>query len=125
MFTISPSVNGKVVALSNNTIAFIPEKEEDVKTGLGEIITEKNITPQFRQQEFENFNTTDDHLMHITGKVKDQKGNVYYKIKNSWGTGNYPGGYLYVSENYFNLKTINIYLHKEGVPSDLRKKLKV
>jgi len=29
LFTISPSVDGKVVALSNNTIAFIPEKKLD------------------------------------------------------------------------------------------------
>jgi len=26
LFSISPSVNGKVVALSGNTLAFIPEK---------------------------------------------------------------------------------------------------
>jgi len=44
-------------------------------------------------------------------------------VKNSWGMGNYPKGYLYVSESYFRLKTINIYLHKEGIPQELRKKI--
>jgi bleomycin hydrolase len=44
-------------------------------------------------------------------------------VKNSWGTANYPEGYLYVSENYFKLKTINIYLHKEALPEGLKKKL--
>lgn len=32
LFDISPSVSGKVVALSNNTIAFIPEKKLDQDT---------------------------------------------------------------------------------------------
>jgi bleomycin hydrolase len=44
-------------------------------------------------------------------------------VKNSWGTGNYPKGFLYVSENYFKYKTINIYLHKDGLSPDLKKKL--
>jgi hypothetical protein len=34
-----------------------------------------------------------------------------------------PKGYLYVSENYFNLKTINIYLHKDGIQKDIKRKL--
>ena len=44
---------------------------------------ENIITPEFRQEEFENYNTTDDHLMHIIGLVKDQNGTEYYKVKNS------------------------------------------
>jgi bleomycin hydrolase len=63
--------------------------------------------------------------MHIVGLYKDQNGTRYFLVKNSWGTGNYPKGYLYVSENYFKLKTINIYLHKDGVSADLKKKLKL
>jgi len=107
-------------------IAFIPEKEEDVKTGLGEIITEKNITPQFRQQEFENLSTTDDHLMHIVGKVKDQKGNMYYKVKNSWGTDEKKvanGGYVYMSVAYMKLKAISVLVHKDGIQKETKKKL--
>jgi bleomycin hydrolase len=86
---------------------------------------EITVTPEMRQKGYDNKTTTDDHGMHITGLYKDQNGTRYLLVKNSWGTGNYPSGYLYVSENYFNLKTINIYLHKDGIPSDLRKKLKV
>jgi bleomycin hydrolase len=86
---------------------------------------EINVTPELRQEAYDNKSTTDDHGMHITGLYKDQNGTRYLLVKNSWGTGNYPAGYLYVSENYFNLKTINIYLHKDGIPSDLRKKIKV
>ena len=107
-------------------VAFIPENEEDEKTGLAEIIKEKVITPEFRQQEFENFNTTDDHLMHIVGKLKDQKGTIYYKIKNSWGTDEKRvknGGYVYMSAPFMKLKAISILLHKDGMDKKTKKNL--
>jgi bleomycin hydrolase len=84
---------------------------------------EVNITPEIRQKGYDNKTTTDDHGMHIVGIYKDQKGTKYLLVKNSWGTSNYPKGYLYVSEAYFKYKTINIYLHKDGISSALKKKL--
>jgi bleomycin hydrolase len=84
---------------------------------------ELTITPELRQQAYDGKVTTDDHGMHIVGLYKDQNGTRYLLVKNSWGTGNYPKGFLYVSENYFKYKTINIYLHKDGVAPALRKKL--
>lgn len=109
-----------------NGIAVIPENEADEKAILTEIKPEKNITPEFRQQEFENFNTTDDHLMHIVGKVKDQKGNIYYKVKNSWGSKNLGNdGYIYMSVPYLRLKAISVLLHKDGLLKKTKKKLGV
>lgn len=84
---------------------------------------EMEVTPEIRQKGYDNKTTTDDHGMHIVGIYKDQNGTKYLLVKNSWGTGNYPEGYLYVSENYFKLKTINIYVHKDGVSPSLRKKI--
>jgi len=84
---------------------------------------ELKITPELRQQGYDNKTTTDDHGMHIVGINKDQNGTKYLLVKNSWGTGNYPEGYLYVSEHYFKYKTINIYVHKDGVAPALRKKI--
>jgi bleomycin hydrolase len=84
---------------------------------------ELTITPELRQKGYDAKMTTDDHGMHIVGLYKDQKGTRYFLVKNSWGTGNYPKGYLYVSENYFNYKTINVYVHKDGVSGNLKKKL--
>jgi bleomycin hydrolase len=81
------------------------------------------ITPELRQKGYDGKTTTDDHGMHIVGLYKDQNGTRYLLVKNSWGTGNYPKGYLYVSEHYFNYKTINIYLHKDGISPALKKKL--
>lgn len=84
---------------------------------------ERVITPELRQEAYDNKTTTDDHGMHIVGLFKDQNGTRYFLVKNSWGTSNYPKGYLYVSEHYFNYKTINIYLHKDGITPSLKKKL--
>ncbi|GLB53687.1 aminopeptidase [Neptunitalea chrysea] len=107
-------------------IAFIPENSGDALKGLKEIVSEKVITPEYRQQEFENYNTTDDHLMHIVGSLKDQNGTIYYKVKNSWGTNPNRvtnGGYVYVSKAYIELKSISILIHKDALPKDIKKKL--
>jgi len=81
------------------------------------------VTAELRQKGYDNKTTTDDHGMHIVGLYKDQNGTKYLLVKNSWGTGNYPKGYLYVSEQYFRYKTINIYLNKGGISSELKKKI--
>jgi len=79
-----------------------------------------------RQETFDNFSTTDDHLMHLTGLARDKNNAVFYLTKNSWGTdGNKYGGYLYMSKWYVQLKTVAIMVHKDAVPKDLKKKLKL
>jgi len=79
---------------------------------------ERTITQEIRQEMFDNYRTTDDHLMHITGIAKDQAGNKFYLVKNSWGTGNHIyKGYHYVSEAYMRAKTIFFMVHKEAVPA--------
>ncbi len=85
---------------------------------------EINVTQEIRQKGYETFVTTDDHLMHLTGMVKDQNGTKYYMTKNSWGTERNPfGGYLNMSESFVRAKTIYIMVHKDAVPADLRQKL--
>lgn len=78
---------------------------------------------QIRQRSFDDQSTTDDHLMHMTGIAKDPKGNMYYLIKNSWGDELGHKGYLYMSEDYFQLKTIAIMVHKDAIPKRIKKKL--
>lgn len=99
-------------------VAVIPENPENNEKALEAIYPEKQITQAYRQDEFENYTTTDDHLMHITGVLKDQNGTKYYKVKNSWGTDasrNANGGYVYFSESYMRLKAISITVHKDAV----------
>jgi len=85
---------------------------------------EKKITQEMRQVEFDNYQTADDHGIHLTGIAKDQNGTKYYYIKNSWGLDGSPyKGYFYVSEAYVRLKTMDIMVHKNAIPKDIRKKL--
>lgn len=82
------------------------------------------VTPEIRQEGFETFVTTDDHLMHLTGLAKDQNGTKYYVTKNSWGTDrNDFGGYLNMSESFVRAKTIYVMMHKDALPTALRKRL--
>jgi aminopeptidase C len=85
---------------------------------------EVNVTQEFRQAGYEDFTTTDDHGMHLTGIVKDQNGTKYYKTKNSWGTErNAFGGYLNMSESYVRAKTLFIMVHKNAIPPEIKTKL--
>jgi len=85
---------------------------------------EIKVTPEIRQAGYESFVTTDDHLMHLTGIVKDQNGVKYYITKNSWGTErNKFGGYLNMSESFVRAKTIAIMVHKNAIPKNIADKL--
>ncbi|MBW8334609.1 MAG: C1 family peptidase [Prolixibacteraceae bacterium] len=84
---------------------------------------EKVITQEIRQIDFDNHQTTDDHGMLIVGTAKDQVGNLYYKVKNSWGDYNDFGGYFYASKPYVKYKTMSVMLHKDAIPKNIRKKL--
>lgn len=96
-------------------------KEEKKSVNKGE---EFDVDQELRQLTFDNFETTDDHLMHLTGIVKDQDGKIYYKTKNSWAdNSNKFGGYLNMSEAYVKLKTVAIMIHKDAIPKELKKKL--
>ncbi len=88
-----------------------------------EPIKEKEVTQELRQEEFDDFSTTDDHLMHIVGIGEDQNGNKYYYIKNSGGDERARDGYLYMSKPYFRMKTTGIMVHRDAIPSDLKEKL--
>ena len=98
------------------------KKEELTKKPL----PEKTITQQMRQDAYDNWKNTDDHGMQIFGTAKDQNGKRYYMIKNSWGAirSDYKGIW-YVSEAFMQYKTNDILVHKNAIPKDIRKKLKI
>jgi bleomycin hydrolase len=85
---------------------------------------EQAITQQNRQDAFDNYQTTDDHGLHIVGIYTDQTGKTFYRVKNSWGTKhNDCDGYLFASEAYVKYKTMDIMVHKDSLPKELKKKL--
>ncbi|RQO78511.1 aminopeptidase [Pedobacter sp. KBW01] len=112
-----------------NGVAFVPQtpyndmtvkEKTDMFNGPQ---AEMEITQENRQAAFDNYQTTDDHGMHIVGVSKDQNGKEYYIVKNSWGVTNDYKGYLYVTKNYVKYKTTAFLLNKAGIPSAIAKKL--
>jgi len=87
-------------------------------------VKEKEITQEMRQKAFDNYQSTEDHMMHMVGTAVDQNGSKYYLIKNSWGTDKSPyGGYFYASKPFVEYKTISVMLHKDAIPEVIAKKL--
>lgn len=86
---------------------------------------EIEVTPELRQEMYDNQETTDDHGMEIVGVATDQNGKRYYKVKNSWDTNQKYDGFFYVSEPYFMAKTMDILVHRDAIPSAIAKKLKL
>ena len=80
-------------------------------------------TQEMRQEAYDNWETTDDHGMHLYGIAKDKNGNIFYMVKNSWGeAGDYKGTW-YMSKNFVAYKTMNFIVNKNAIPKDIRKKL--
>lgn len=104
-------------------IAIVPEDNENLQDALKKPMPEKTITQEIRQIAYDNWETTDDHGMQIFGITKDQNGKEYYMVKNSWNTDTGRNGIWYASEAFVAYKTINIVLHKDGIPKAIRKKL--
>ncbi|MCF0188695.1 MAG: aminopeptidase [Bacteroidaceae bacterium] len=84
---------------------------------------EKVITQEMRQEAYDNWETTDDHGMLIYGKAKDQTGKEYFMVKNSWGDYGKYHGMFYASKAFVAYKTMNILVHKDALPKDIKKKL--
>lgn len=99
---------------------------DKVSNAFEEPVPQLEVTQELRQEQFDNWQTTDDHGMQVTGIVEDQNGDKYYIVKNSWGTEyNNLDGYFFASEAYVKLKTMNIYLHKDALPKELAEKLEI
>jgi len=113
-----------------NGIAWVPTNPADelTKEQRADLFSgprpEMAITPELRQEAFDNYTTQDDHGMQITGIAQDQDGNEWYIVKNSWGVNNDHEGYLYMTKNYVRYKTTSFMVNRKGIPSAILKKLK-
>ena len=116
--------------LRKDGLAIVPEtpfnqmSDEDKKSLSTKPSKQLEISQELRQKAFDNYETQDDHGMHIIGQAKDQNGTLYYIVKNSWGKeSNQCDGYFYASESYVLFKTTSIMLHKKAIPAAIAKKL--
>ena len=110
-------------------LAILPDKNfetlssEEKKILFAKPCAQKSVTQEERQTRFDNFETQDDHGMHMVGIAKDQNGTKYYIIKNSWGNSNDCEGYFFASEAYVRMKTISIMVHKNAITKNIYSKL--
>jgi len=103
----------------------LEEENQNELYKLNKIVPEVNVTQEMRQEAFDNYQTTDDHGMHIIGIAKNRDGKIFYKVKNSWGDYNQYNGYFYASKPYVNYKTMSIMVHKDAIPKNIREKLEL
>jgi len=100
------------------------ERDANLRARVGsELLVEKQITQEMRQQSFDNYQTTDDHGMQIYGIAKDQQGKKFYMVKNSWGEAGPYKGLWYASDPFVRYKTLTIVLHKDALPAEIARKL--
>ena len=137
-YTIAWGADVSEKGFTRSGIATVPDFENKVTAGsdqerwVGKSETgkeesapaeEKVITQEMRQLAYDNKETTDDHGMHIYGLAKDQNGNPYFIVKNSWGKAGDYEGIWYASDAYVRYKTLNIVVHKDALPKSIKKKL--
>ena len=99
---------------------------EDAKIKLKEIekpVPEKEVDQTLRQETFDNFETKDDHLMHLIGVAHDQTGKKFFIVKDSWYSDTDYHGKIYLSQAYFQLKTIAVMLHRDALLQNVRNQL--
>ncbi|MFW6290362.1 MAG: C1 family peptidase, partial [Mariniphaga sp.] len=114
--------NGYTVAWDGDT----SEKSFSHNKGIADLSRRQKgkADQKMRQETFYNRSTTDDHLMHVVGISRNEKGERMFYTKNSWGAAsNDLGGYLHMTEDYVRLKTLAIMVNKESIPGHIRQKL--
>ena len=98
-------------------------KKSEKYDSLGVNAPELVPTQEMRQEAYDNWETTDDHGVHIYGIAKDQNGREYYMVKNSGGEyGDYKGTW-YMTKAFVTYKLMDMMLNKNALPKDIRKKL--
>ena len=103
-------------------VGIVPENPRDPNLWT-EIVAEKQVTDEDHQTAYDNWDAGDDHSMLVVGIARDQNGNKYYKIKNSWGPAGPNEGYWYCSEQYLRQYTIFFTLHKDALSRSMRRTL--
>lgn len=80
-------------------------------------------TQELRQEQWDDWRFTYDHVMLIYGKAVDEDGNPFYLVKNSWGHSGPYKGIWYMSRDYVALNTTYIFINRGALPKKLLKRL--
>ena len=83
-----------------------------------------NPTQEMRQQQWDDWQFTYDHVMLVYGKAVDEEGKPYYLVKNSWGAGGPYKGTWYMSRDFMALNTTYLFLNRQALPKGLRKEIR-
>ena len=89
------------------------------RTGLTMLPDSIKPTQQMRQEQWDDWRFTYDHVMLIYGKAIDEQGKPYYMVKNSWGESGQYKGIWYMSRDYMMLNTTYLFLNRQALPDNL------
>ena len=120
---ILPDVDKASAELDGSDMAKWLKMTEAERKSKPMAVAQKWVSQEERQLGYDNRETTDDHGMQIYGIAKDQKGTEYYMVKNSWGEAGTYKGIWYASKAFVRYKTMNIIVHKDAIPAEIRAKL--
>ncbi len=94
------------------------------RTGVASLPDGVVPTQQLRQEQWDDWRFTYDHVMLVYGKAIDEQGKPYYLVKNSWGeTGSYKGIW-YMSRDYMMLNTTYLFLNRHALPEPLKTEIR-
>ena len=91
------------------------------RTGLAMLPDDVQPTQQLRQEQWDDWRFTYDHVMLIYGKAIDEQGKPYYMVKNTWGRSGLYAGIWYMSRDYIALNTTYLFLNRHALPENLQK----
>ena len=85
------------------------------KEGIAQLPDSIVPTQQLRQEQWDDWRFTYDHVMLIFGKAVDEQGKPYYMVKNSWGNSGPYEGIWYMSRDYMMLNTTYLFLNQHAI----------
>ena len=95
-------------------------------SSFGGFATLNDSSQNYDEERLKNYKTEvteRDHMLHLVGIGKDENDRKWYYLKNSWGSWANNNGYLFMSEDYFILKTVVLMVNKAALPESLKEKL--
>ena len=91
------------------------------RTGLAMLPDSIVLTQKMRQEQWDDWRMTYDHVMVIYGKAIDEEDKPYYMVKNSWGKSGQYKGIWYMSRDYIMLNTTYLFLNRHALTKTMRK----